>query len=336
MTILTDSFNRRINYLRISILDRCNLRCMYCMPEKGVQKLEHDQILRVDQIIKALYMFSDMGIDNLRITGGEPLIRQDIKELFPAIGKMKRFKEIAITTNGVLLSNLTDLLLKSGVKRLNISLDSLRPDVFQKITGKDKFKEVMHGIETAIEAGFDPVKINTVYLPGINDNEVADFFNMAIEKPVHVRFIEHMPVLLKDKGLNDRSAHHLVLNQLIECFKSTFSDFSGDIKEYCIDKSLKGSGPGTSYAHPVMKGSVGLIWSSSKSICNTCNRLRLHANGDIAYCLFAHEFYNIKEAFEKNRPVNDIKNDIHEYIMKKPFCHDGEYTRDRPMSSIGG
>jgi cyclic pyranopterin phosphate synthase len=191
----------------------------------------------------------------------------------------------------------------------------------------------MEGIKAAHLAGLGPIKINCVYLPGINDNEMDDFFDLALKKPLNVRIIEHMPVLIKD--INGSAPE--IEDKLTRFFKKSFSQFTGRLSDYLINKDhLAGSGPALSYSFPGMAGSIGIIRSSSKEICSTCNRLRLHANGDLAYCLFAHEFLNIKSLFEKNESFDKIDALIREYVIKKPFCHDGRYTRDRPMSSIGG
>src|SRR4030042_293049 len=191
---LPENNNRTRNYLRISITDRCNLRCIYCMPEDGVNFMSHGSILRYEEILRIVELSIQKGIRKIRLTGGEPLVRKGFTEFIKRLGNLEGLKEITLTTNGVLLKEFAADIKASGINRVNISLDSLKRERFFKVTGRDRFNEVWEGIQEAERVGFDPIKINIVAIRGINDDEIEDFARLTLAKPYHIRFIENMPV----------------------------------------------------------------------------------------------------------------------------------------------
>ena len=193
MTGIIDSFGRSINYLRISVTDRCNLRCLYCMPPEGVPQIPHSEILSYEEIQTVVQAAAELGINKIRLTGGEPLVRAELPELIKMLSQIEGIRELSLTTNGILLKNYALELRQAGLSRVNVSLDTLKTDRFQYITRLGRLKDVLEGIEAAKEAGFKPVKINTVVMRGINDDEILDFARMTCEDGWHVRFIELMP-----------------------------------------------------------------------------------------------------------------------------------------------
>lgn len=319
MTLL-DGRKRTVEYLRLSVTDRCNLRCFYCMPEEGVQKLSHEAILTDVEILRVAGLLLGEGIRTIRVTGGEPLIRHGITGLVGGLADLG-VPDLAMTTNGTLLAGLASKLASAGLGRVNVSLDTLRPERFSRIARRGKFSDVLAGIDAALGAGLNPVKINVVVLPGVNDDELPEFFEFARRRPVHVRFIEHMPVFD-----NSVAAHRFNLPEAV--FR-----ILGDSP---ASAEVAGIGPAESFTLSGMAGSIGMISAVSRCFCDRCNRVRIYANGDASSCLFSQSFFDLKGLMRSGASDAAILAGIGELLTGKPSSHGGEFRRTRPMSTIGG
>jgi cyclic pyranopterin phosphate synthase len=326
MTGLSDSFQRPINYLRISVTDRCNLRCVYCMPLGGVRALSHDDILRYEEIETIARVAAEMGIDKIRLTGGEPMVRGGLPDLVEMLAAIKGIDEISLTTNGTMLARGADLLKKVGLNRVNISLDSLKPDRFKTITRSDaELKDVLEGIEAAHKAGLEPVKINTVVMSGVNDDEVLDFAKKTIDEGWNVRFIELMPVVA---GMEETS--FVAASDM----KKTIERL-GRLEPYL---SSVGNGPAKYFKLPGAKGTIGFITPISEHFCFNCNRLRLTADGKLRPCLLSAYEVDLKGPLRAGVDAEGLKKLIEEAVANKPRRHriaEGEVPR-RPFSQVGG
>ena len=321
MEKLIDNWGRKIDYLRISVTDRCNLRCKYCMPEEGIEFKKHDDILRYEQIIKIVKIGKKLGIKKVRITGGEPLVRKDLPELIAGLNDLD-LEDISLTTNGVLLSEQAADLKEAGLDRVNISLDTLQKDKYKKITRRDKFEDVMSGIEAAYDFDFKPVKLNVVLMKGINDDELFDFAELSINKPLHVRFIEYMPL-----GEEINGAEYYEMKKAKE--KIT--------KEFKLENTeIEGNGPANYYKISGSKGSIGFISPMSKHFCSGCNRFRLTADGKFRPCLARDLEVKIPDDFSEESIIKAYKKSL----SIKPIEHNLNFgdsdKRDRTMSQIGG
>ncbi len=324
----TDSYHRRIDYLRLSITDRCNLRCTYCMPEEGVPKVVHTEILRYEEILRLARIVTEMGISKIRITGGEPLVRKDIFFLCENIARVPGLTSLSVTTNGVLLAEHAETLFKSGIKRINISLDTLQREKYAAITRHDCFNEVWEGIMAAREAGFSPIKLNTVVMHGVNDDEIEELGKLTYKYPFHIRFIEFMPFQQAEFNEKFYSADD-ILKRL-----------SG-IAELIPTESGDSNGPARHFRFPGAMGKVGIISPLSHHFCPTCNRLRLTADGKLRTCLFSTDETDVKAALRSGASDEDIARLIRAVIAKKPERHElssGVIRKcvSRPMSAIGG
>jgi len=262
-------------YLRVSVTDRCNYRCIYCMPESGVCKQSHEQIMRYEEILNVIAAAVETGVEQVRITGGEPLVRAGIVDLISDAAAINGLADLSLTTNGALLPVFAGQLKKAGLKRVNISLDSLNPETFIRITRNGSLSEVVQGVDAARSAGLDPVKINVVLIPGINDNEVLDFADFAVAKGIWVRFIERMPFNLvdeKDIAKNEYISEEDVIGQIQ--------------KKYQLELVESNSfGPARNFRITGSNAGVGFISSRSQPFCSQCRRLRLTSNGTLLPCL---------------------------------------------------
>ena len=329
---LCDKYGRKHDYLRISITDRCNLRCFYCMGEEGVPQLSHDDIISYEDILKVIKAGAELGISKIRITGGEPLVRKGVVDFVASAAAIPGITDLAMTTNGIMLSKFAAGLKNAGLKRVNISLDSLQPDKYHQITRCGELKDVLEGIETALEHGLHPVKLNVVLIKGYNDDEVVDFLQLARSRPLHVRFIEYMPIGEHDRTYRD---HYLPL---------TF------VEEKAAEAGLPltpaplpgGAGPADSYSIPGGIGTIGLIHPISKHFCDSCNRLRLTADGNLKACLYWQEETSIKEVINDKKALKSM---IQEVLNGKPIEHQMGCTGQcgpvnpcsmRTMSKTGG
>jgi len=330
MTGIVDSFGRNINYLRVSVTDRCNLRCIYCMPPEGVPQMPHSEVLSYEEIRAVVQAAAELGINKIRLTGGEPMVRADLPKLIRMLSGVEGIQELSLTTNGVLLKEYALELKRAGLTRVNVSLDTLKPDRFRYITRLGKLEAVLGGIEAAKEAGFELVKINTVVMRGINDDEILDFARMTYEDGWHIRFIELMPFkgvaeFVPSSELRQRVSP---LGKLEPC-----SDFGG----------ISGNGPATYYRLAGAKGTIGFISPLSEtSFCSRCNRIRLTSDGKLRPCLLGEEEVDLKAVLRSDfigASIEELKRLIVKAVASKPEHHLGQGNIklvNRKMSQIGG
>jgi cyclic pyranopterin phosphate synthase len=326
--MLFDRFNRRINYLRVSLTDRCNLRCVYCMPPEGDRKLRHRDILRYEEILRIARIGIKLGITKIRLTGGEPLVRKGVQEFIPMLTSLEGLKDVSLTTNGVLLGENLEMLKSAGITRINVSLDSLKRLNFKYITRFDYFDRVWEGIEKARDMGFYPIKLNMVVMKGMNDGEIIDFGRLAIEQPFHIRFIEYMPI-----GLDLKSSNFISNAEI----KNTLVNNLGPLAPIVKGKH---DGPAKRFQFQGGKGEVGFIGAVSDSFCSTCNRLRLTADGKILPCLLSNREIDIKEPLRRGCLDEALIKVFQDAVRLKPKSHllnlEGHQRVHRKMCSIGG
>ena len=329
--ILSDTHGREITYLRISITDRCNLRCSYCTPKDGrVNWLSHEDILSYEEIERLACAFSGLGVRKIRLTGGEPLVRKGVDGLAGRLGAIPGIKEVCITTNGILLEDMAQPLFDAGVRHINISLDTLRPERFLKITGRDLFQHVWQGIQKAIETGFTKIKLNAVAMNGINDDEIADLARLSLDLPLEVRFIEFMPV---GSATTWEKSRHLSCDAIKEMVETSLGRL--------IPVSQgKDSGPAMIYRLEGAKGSVGFISPLSRHFCGTCNRVRITPDGRLRLCLFSDNEIDLKTRLRAGIPDDELKTFLKGAIAQKPkgiiSLKDKTPHCTRAMSRIGG
>ena len=325
---LTDPTGRRIDYLRISVTDLCNLRCIYCIPDQIIPKLRHDEVLTYEEITRIVTIGAGLGIEKIRITGGEPLVRRNIGQFLKNIGATPGIRDFSITTNGLLLKKNIDILKDAGIRRLNISLDTLRPDTFKKITGVDAFNDAWEGIMATLEAGFSPVKLNAVVFKGINDHEIEDLARLSIDYPLLVRFIEYMPIGMARIG-HIGKMYTPEIKERVEAM--------GNLTP--VVRSVN-DGPAMRYKLPGAKGEIGFISPISRHFCSECNRLRLTASGKFRPCLLSDREINVKDAIRCGATDADIARLFIDAVIKKPERHtinDKENDCvETQMSAIGG
>jgi cyclic pyranopterin phosphate synthase len=320
-----DSFGRSINYLRISVTDRCNLRCIYCMPPEGVPQMSHSDILSYEEIRTVVQAAAELGVNKIRLTGGEPMVRADLPELIHMLSQVEGIEELALTTNGTVLKRHAPQLKQAGLSRVNVSLDTLKPHRFRCITRLGELKTVLEGIEAAKEAGFDPVKINTVVMRGINDDEVLDFARMTYEDGWHIRFIELMPF----KGAAE-FVPSVELRQRISLLGKL---------EPCA--SVTSNGPAIYYRLSGARATLGFISPlTDTSFCSRCNRMRLTPDGKLRPCLLGEDEIDLKMPLRNNASPEELKQLILKAVASKPEHHQlkGGNVRlvNRKMSQIGG
>ena len=323
MTHLFDSFGRGINYLRISVTDRCNLRCIYCMPPEGVHWIPHSEILSYEEISAIVQIAAELGINKIRLTGGEPLVRAGLPKLVGMLSQIEGIDEVSLTTNGTLLKKYALELKHAGLSRVNVSLDTFKADRFREITRLGELKDVLDGIEAAKDAGLYPVKINTVVMRGINDDEVLDFANMTHKEGWHVRFIELMPF----SGI----AQFVPSGELRRRIRSL-----GPL-EPC--SPITDNGPARYYWLPGARGTIGFISPISEPFCSSCNRLRLSSHGQLCPCLLSDDGIDLKGPLRNNASAQELKRLILKVVASKPEQHrlrDSVVPINRKMSQIGG
>ena len=326
--LLTDTFGRRHTYLRISLTERCNLRCTYCMPEEGVQLQAQERIMTFEEIERIARVFVSEGVDKIRLTGGEPLVRKDVEKLIRKIGSIEGLKTFAITTNGLLVPKKMQALHSAGINLMNISLDTLNPKKFEFITRRKGFDIVMKAIDMAIDYGYNPVKVNCVVMKDFNENELGDFVEFTRTKPVEVRFIEYMP--FDGNGWNDTK------------FLS-YTDMIKRIEEAHPTLTRLEDGPNDTsktYQVPGFTGKVGFITSMSEQFCGSCNRLRLTADGNLKVCLFGKAEISLRDVMRDGGSDDDLRAIIQAAVLRKKAAHAGMYNlaemENRPMILIGG
>lgn len=318
---MIDSYGRNINYLRISVTDLCNLRCKYCMPEEGILKAHHNEILRLEEIYELSKKFVALGVNKIRITGGEPLIRKGILGLVENIGNLEGINDFAMTTNGLLLKKYAKDLKNAGLNRVNISLDTLDEKKYYDITKGGCLKDVLEGIEEAKKVGLTPIKLNVVLVGGFNENEIEDFVNLTKDEEIDVRFIELMPIgQAKDWSLDKFISNKAVLEKVKDLQEITKEDISSPAKYYRL---------------PNGKGKVGLINPISCKFCDNCNRVRLTADGKVKPCLHSNDEIDLKTPLRNGQDINKIIVDLVKNKPKEHNLEDGEYIV-RNMIAIGG
>jgi len=327
MTGLSDSFHRPINYLRISVTDRCNLRCVYCMPPEGVSLMSHSDILRYEEIYTVARAAAELGIDKIRLTGGEPLVRSGLSQLIQMLAQIEAIDDISLTTNGVLLGRYAAELKSAGLRRVNVSLDTLKPDRFELITRRgNNLGGVLAGIEVARSVGLNPVKINVVVMSGVNDDELLDFAAKTINEEWHVRFIELMPFV--GGGAPPRFISASEMRQRLEEL--------GEL-EPCLP--TVGNGPAKYFRLPQAKGTIGFITPISEHFCFDCNRIRLTADGKLRPCLLSDYEVDLKQPLRGGISLAGLKKLIKQAVAGKPERHQlakGYVPKERPFSQVGG
>lgn len=324
--MLLDSYGRKIDYLRISVTDRCNLRCVYCMPACGIIHKKQEELLSFEEIAEIAKASVQLGIDKIRITGGEPLVRNDLAELISYLNNIEGIKDISLTTNGILLKECGRDLKKAGLKRVNISLDSLNPDRYKFISRQGDLTDVWAGIEEAMRLELSPLKINVLLLDEISRGEIADFLRLCIENPLHIRFLEFMPVNSFYKMADFISSEAVM--KIAENF--------GEVEE----AALLGSGPAKVYKFKSSLGTFGIISPLSGKFCSSCNRLRLTSDGFLKPCLHSNLKVNLREPLRKGAKPDGLIRLIKSAVRMRP----GEHSLDRKtinssdysMCQIGG
>ncbi len=326
--VIRDRHKRIIDYMRISITDRCNLRCIYCMPEKGVRLFEHKEILTYEEIVRIIGIAAGLGVKKIRITGGEPLVRRDILHLVSSLKDIRGIEDISLTTNGILLKQYAQGLADSGLDRINVSLDTLRPDRYREITRCGDISLVMDGIAAAEAAGLLPVKINVVPIRNLNDDEITDFAKMTLTTPRHVRFIEFMPMGSRDLWNRDS---YISTDELKERV-----DRLGAI----MPVRVRRRGPARYFRFKNAPGVLGFISALTHHFCGDCNRLRLTADGRLRPCLFSETEIDLKPALRRQSSDREIERLLRLAIEVKPEGHNIDQRDDlsclKEMSRIGG
>lgn len=332
MRPLIDLHGRRIRYLRISITDRCNLRCRYCMPLSGVRWVPHERVLTYEEMLRILRICIKRGVEKVRITGGEPLLRKGIVDFIEQVNTIDGLRDLTLTTNGILLESMALQLKGAGLRRVNVSLDTLDAEKFAYITHVDAFHEVIRGICAAHEHGLSPVKINAVAIRGFNDGEISDFAHLTMTLPLQVRFIELMPIGCITKYPENEN---ISASQIKESIEQRFGP---------LEPLERGLGPAWIYRIPGARGSIGLIGAlSERDFCGSCNRIRITATGHLRPCLFSEEHIDLLGPMRGGIPDEELEALIEEGVRRKPSGHGvcrgmdlfHEASRAR-MSDIGG
>lgn len=326
---MKDNYLREINYLRISVTDRCNLRCCYCMPEEGVRSMPHGEILRLEEIEEIVRAASLVGIKKVRLTGGEPLLRRGLEDLIRRISKIPGIDDITLTTNGLLLPARAQALKEAGLKRVNISLDTLREDRYREITRVGNLSEAWEGIQSALAAGLHPVKLNNVVIRGINDDEVVTMARLTVNRPLHLRFIELMPIGVSNAWAVDRFVPAAEIADVI----------NKKLGRLLPVKKPKGDGPAKYYRLKGAEGTVGFITSMSDHFCEKCNRLRLTSSGGLRPCLYDSREIDLKTPLRRGATLREIADLLLDAVASKPDRHhmqEGWRDKQRCMSQIGG
>ena len=327
---LLDPHKRLIDYLRISVTDRCNLSCFYCKPRTEMKVRSHLEILTYEEIQRIVSVAVRLGISRVRVTGGEPLVRRGIVEFIAALKRYDKLEDISLTTNGMLLEDMAEALAEAGRPRLNISLDSLNARKFQKITGSDGWDRVWRGINKAEELGFFPLKINMVPVRGVNDDEVADFARLTLDRKLHVRFIEYMPIGAGGSWSRDVCVPAAEIRGIIEREVGSLAPFGSE----------NSAGPSVNYQIPGAAGVIGFISPISRHFCDSCRRLRLTADGKIRPCLMSDTEIDVKSPMRGGCEDSELERLLRLALEIKPERH---YINESPsgcfqrtMSGIRG
>lgn len=337
---MKDSHGRTIDYLRISLTDRCNLRCIYCMPAEGIEQVSHNDILTFDEILRLVRVAASMGVRRVRLTGGEPLVRKGVTGLVRDLHAIEGIEDISLTTNGVLLSRMASELRQAGLTRVNISLDTLDPDQFTHITRLGKIEDVLQGIQASLEAGFNPVKVNAVAVKSLNQDYLA-FAKLSIDRPLHVRFIEYMPVGNSQGSCGAGWGPEDVISCddiRAEVNKGAKAKGIGELIPVDSAHKPNGGGPARYFSFPNALGTVGFISPLSRHFCGECNRLRLTSTGGLRPCLFSDKEYDVKRAL-RTQNDDELRALLAQALNTKPEEHhegDHAHATNTNMNAIGG
>lgn len=328
--MLIDSLGRQITYLRVSVTDRCNLRCVYCLPPDGVQWKTHDEILRYEEIAEVVRIMAGEGVHAVRLTGGEPLVRPNLPVLIEMLAAITGIDDISLTTNGLLLEQQAAALAKAGLNRINVSLDTLKPELFHRITRVGDIERVMRGLELAEKCGLAPLKINMVVMRGINDDEIVTMARLSLAHPWSIRYIELMPIGNRSPWGDGFPAP--------ESMYYSIQEIRNQLEPLGLEpvRERSGNGPAQEYRLRGGMGRIGMIAAIGEAFCGSCNRLRLTADGFLRPCLMSNSEVNLKAALRSGQPVLPL---IQQTVLAKPLGH--ELARQpapegRCMMQIGG
>jgi cyclic pyranopterin phosphate synthase len=349
-SVALDAFGRRIDYLRIAVTDRCNLRCIYCMPEEGVLWKPPAGILSFEEIERFARIAVEEGISKIRLTGGEPLVRLGIVDHIRRLRELTGLESIALTTNGTLLERFAPQLAGAGLSRVNVSLDSLDPEVFSRVTRGGKLENVLAGIDLALEVGMSPVKLNVVVVRSLHQ-DLLEFARMTLDRPLHVRFIEYMPVgddaelgQVGEGGAcgGDTEGFHWTLEDHVPSTETLESLSAaaeaaglGSLEVVARDEAPGGWGPARYYRLAGARGTIGVISPLSAHFCGECNRLRLTADGMLRACLFSDEEIDARTPLRAGTDA-EVRDVIRQALASKPESHNSRIGTIRRMSQIGG
>ncbi|XP_057545318.1 GTP 3',8-cyclase, mitochondrial isoform X1 [Amaranthus tricolor] len=326
--MLVDSFGRLHTYLRISISERCNLRCQYCMPAEGVELTPGPELLSKDEIVRLANLFVNNGVNKIRLTGGEPTIRRDIEDICLQLSEMKELKTLAITTNGITLARKLPKLKECGLTAVNISLDTLVPAKFEFMTRRKGHEKVIESINAAVDLGYDPVKVNCVVMRGFNDDEICDFVALTRDKPINIRFIEFMPFDGNVWNVKKLVPYSEMMESVVKKFsnlKRLNDERTDTAKNFRIEGHC---------------GTVSFITSMTEHFCASCNRLRLLADGNLKVCLFGPSEVSLRDPMREGADDSELMEIIGNAVKRKKAAHAGMFdlanTANRPMIRIGG
>ncbi len=327
--VMTDAFDRPITYLRVSVTDKCNLRCVYCMPESGLPWLRRDEVLSYEEIAEIVAAAASVGVRTIRLTGGEPLVRRDLHRLVAAVARVDGIEEIALSTNGLLLAEQLPALIEAGLTRVNLSLDTLRADRFEEIARRPGLDAVLSGIDAALAAGLHPLKINCVVMRGKNDDEIEAFAELTRERALFVRFIEVMPV---HENLELQRDAYVSSDEILARVErlGAIAPVAGP----------GGNGPARYFAFAGAQGAIGVISPLSHEYCDRCNRVRLTADGRLRLCLFGDQHIDLRAPLRSGAGPSALAGLLRSAMAIKPERHHlalGEASsRMRAFSEIGG
>ncbi|MEN9741176.1 MAG: hypothetical protein RIR66_132 [Actinomycetota bacterium] len=333
MTQLIDTYGRVHRDLRVSLTDRCNLRCNYCLPEEFSDWLPNEKLLTTDELIRVIQVAVNCGITEVRLTGGEPLLRPDIVEIVSQISKLENAPQLSLTTNGIKLASLAQQLKDAGLSRINVSLDTLRPERFNELTHRDRFDDVQKGLKAAKDSGLAPIKINSVLMPGINDDEAAELLQWALDEGFHLRFIEQMPL---DAGGIWNRAQMVTADDILNKLEKSFT---------LTPVGARGSAPAEDFLVNGGPAKVGIIASVTRPFCGDCDRLRLTSDGQIRSCLFARSETDLRSILrDKNISSDELDKKIAKLFgqtvadkLPGHGINNPDFIQpSRPMSAIGG
>jgi cyclic pyranopterin phosphate synthase len=329
--VLTDTFGRQHTYLRISLTEKCNLRCLYCMPEEGVDLSGKSELLSVEEMHRLATLFAAAGVTKIRLTGGEPTLRKDLVDIVRSIASIEGVEDVGLTSNGVTLGKNLAELKKAGLNLLNISLDTLRPDRFEAMTRRKGHSRVLDTIYKAVELGYNPVKVNVVVMRGVNDDELSDFVELTKDAPINVRFIEYMPF----DGNVWSSSKMVPYKEMMERAGAKFG--GAGALERCLDASGEVA---KNYRLPGHQGEISFISSMTSKFCGDCNRVRLMADGNLKVCLFGANEVSLRDAMRGGASDGDLHAVVSAAVNRKKAAHAGMFelakTKNRAMVKIGG